>query len=104
MKLSFRCVVALSLAPATFLGFASAGATGAEGEEADEVRGNACVSYNAAEAVAKIDEIIRRLDTGTPPTQEQEAILFPEVSSGTFGRFLALKYRDKRAWRLRSYL
>lgn len=104
MKFSFRCVVALSLALATFLGFASAGATGAESEEVDEVRGNACVSCSAAESVAKIDEVIRCLDTGTPLTQEQEAILFPEVSSGKFGRFLALNYRDKRVWRLRELI
>ena len=55
-------------------------------------------------AIEKVNAIIARIEAGTPLTREQERLLFPEVSSGKFGRFLALNYRDKRVWRLRELI
>lgn len=52
--------------------------------------------------LASIEEMVETLSAGKKLKKSQEAILFPEVSTGNFGRFLALNYKDKRIWRLRE--
>lgn len=63
-----------------------------------------CAPEREISYLSAIENITATLSVGEELDEEQERLLFPEVSSGKFGRFLALNYRDKRVWRLRELI
>lgn len=63
-----------------------------------------CAPEREISYLSAIENITATLSVGEELDEEQERFLFPEESSGTFGRFLALNYRDKRVWRLRELI